>query len=44
MLDSVQHNALPLFNNALLYVIIPLTVLTLAVSFFMDRRKVTSTG
>lgn len=44
ILDAAQHDALPLFNNVLLYVIIPLTVLTLAVSLFLERRKVTATG
>ncbi len=39
ILDSVQHNALPLFNSILLYVILPLTVLTLAVSLILERRK-----
>jgi cation:H+ antiporter len=39
ILDSVQHDALPLFNNVLLYVLIPLTVITLLVSFVLDRRK-----
>lgn len=40
VLDAAQHDALPLFNNVLLYAIIPLTVLTLAVSLFLERRKV----
>jgi cation:H+ antiporter len=40
ILDSTQHDALPLFNNVLLYVLIPLTVVTLLVSFVLDRRKV----
>lgn len=39
ILDAVQHDALPLFNGVLLYGIIPLTVLTLAVSFILERRK-----
>lgn len=43
-LDAVQHDALPLFNSVLLYGIIPLTVLTLAVSLFMERRKVAAAG
>lgn len=40
ILDAAQHDALPLFNNLLLYGIIPLTVLTLAVSLFLERRTV----
>ncbi|GAB4460671.1 MAG: calcium/sodium antiporter [Anaerolineales bacterium] len=44
ILDAAQHNALPLFNNVLLYAIIPLTVLTLAVSLFLERRKVAAAG
>ena len=39
ILDSTDHNALPLFNSVLLYILIPLTLVTLAVSLFMDRRK-----
>ena len=42
ILDAAQHDALPLFNNVLLYVIIPLTVFTLAVSLILERRKVAS--
>ncbi len=42
VLDSVQHDALPLFNSALLYAIIPLTVVTLAVSLILENRKVAS--
>jgi len=42
ILDAAQHDVLPLFNNALLYVIIPLTVFTLAVSLILERRKVAS--
>jgi cation:H+ antiporter len=44
ILDSVQHNALPLFNNVLLYAIIPLTVVTLGASLFLERRKATTAG
>jgi cation:H+ antiporter len=44
VLDAAQHDALPLFNNVLLFVIIPLTVITLAVSLIMERRKVAATG
>jgi cation:H+ antiporter len=40
VLDSTQHDALPLFNGVLLYVLIPMTVVTLMVSFFLERRKV----
>lgn len=40
ILDSTDHNALPLFSSVLLYILIPLTLVTLAVSLFMDRRKV----
>jgi cation:H+ antiporter len=40
ILDAAQHDALPLFNNVLLYGIIPLTVITLAVSLILERRKV----
>lgn len=43
-LDAVQHDALPLFNNILLYGIIPLTVLTLAVSLILERRNVAAAG
>ncbi len=39
ILDAAQHDALPLFNNVLLYGIIPLTVVTLAVSLILERRK-----
>jgi cation:H+ antiporter len=39
VLDSVQHDALPLFNNVLLYAIIPLTLVTLGASLFLERRK-----
>jgi cation:H+ antiporter len=42
VLDSVQHDALPLFNNVLLYAIIPLTVVTLGASLFIERRKATT--
>jgi cation:H+ antiporter len=42
ILDAAQHDALPLFNNALLYVIIPLTVITLVVSLILERRKIVS--
>jgi cation:H+ antiporter len=44
ILDSVQHDALPLFNNVLLYAIIPLTVVTLVVSLFLNRRKTATAG
>jgi cation:H+ antiporter len=44
ILDSVQHDALPLFNNVLLYAIIPLTVVTLVVSLFLNRRKAATAG
>jgi cation:H+ antiporter len=44
ILDAAQHDALPLFNNVLLYGIIPLTVITLAVSLILERRKVAATG
>ncbi len=44
VLDSVQHDALPLFNNVLLYAIIPLTVVTLVVSLFLNRRKTATAG
>ncbi len=43
ILDAAQHDALPLFNNILLYGVIPLTVITLAVSLFLERRKVAAT-
>jgi cation:H+ antiporter len=42
ILDAAQHDALPLVNNVLLYVLIPLTVVTLAVSLILERRKVAS--
>jgi cation:H+ antiporter len=44
LLDAVQHDALPLFNNILLYGVIPLTVITLAVSLFLERRKAAAAG
>jgi cation:H+ antiporter len=44
ILDAAQHDALPLLNNVLLYGIIPLTVLTLAVSLILERRKVAAAG
>ena len=43
ILDAAQHDALPLFNNVLLFIIIPLTVITLAVSLILERRKVAVT-
>jgi cation:H+ antiporter len=39
ILDATRHDALPLFNNLLLYIIIPLTVITLIVSLILERRK-----
>jgi len=39
VLDAAQHDTLPLFNNVLLYVILPLTMITLAVSLIQERRK-----
>jgi cation:H+ antiporter len=44
ILNVAQHDALPLFNGVLLYAIIPLTVLTLAVSLFLERRKTAPAG
>jgi cation:H+ antiporter len=42
ILDTAQHDTLPLFNNVLLYIILPLTVITLVVSLLQERRKVIS--
>ena len=42
ILDAAQHDALPLFNNVLLFGIIPITVVTLAIFFiteFTRQRK-----
>ena len=42
ILDATQHDALPLFNNVLLFGIIPITVVTLGVLFateFARQRK-----
>jgi cation:H+ antiporter len=44
ILDAAQHDALPLFNDVLLYVLIPLTVVTLVASLFLYHRKTATAG
>ena len=39
ILDAAQHDALPLFNNVLLFAIIPLTVVTLIVLFITEYSR-----
>ncbi len=42
VLDAAQHDALPLFNNVLLFGILPITIITLVVSLILERRKISA--
>lgn len=44
ILNAIQHDALPLFNNILLNGILPLTIITLVVSLVLERRKAVTTA
>ncbi len=39
ILEASRHAALPLFNNVLLFAIIPITAITLIASLVLERRK-----
>lgn len=39
VLNALQHDALPLFNNVLINFILPLTVITVVISLILERRK-----
>ena len=39
IMASQEHDALPMFSNAMLYFVVPITVITLLVSFFRQKNS-----